>query len=44
MSATIDLARPLHDHDSTTTAAETSTRLRVNARQHTPTYTKRRLG
>ena len=44
MSATIDLARPLHDHDSTTTAAETSTRLRINARQHTPTYTKRRLG
>ena len=44
MSAIIDLARPLHDHDSTTTAAETSTRLRINARQHTPTYTKRRLG
>ena len=44
MSATIDLARPLQDHDSATTASETSTRLRINARQHTPAYTKRRLG
>jgi 1-phosphofructokinase len=44
MSATIDLARRLHDHDSTATAAETSTRPRINARQHAPTYPKRRLG
>jgi 1-phosphofructokinase len=40
MSATIDLARLLHDHVSTTTETETSTRPRINARQHTPIYTK----
>jgi 1-phosphofructokinase len=40
MSATIDAARPLHDRDATVAAA----RPRMNSRQHTPTYTKRRLG
>ena len=44
MSATIDLARPLRDHDATTTAVEAGTRPRINARQHMPTYTKRRSG
>ena len=40
MSATIDLGRPLRDNDSTVTAA----RPRMNNRQHTTTYSKRRLG
>ena len=44
MSATIDLARPLRDNDATTTAVEAGTRPRINARQHMPTYTKRRSG
>ena len=42
LSATIDLARPLGDHDTAATA-EASARPGPNASQHTPTYAKKRL-
>lgn len=41
LSATIDPARSLHDHER---GADAGRRPRVNARQHAPRYTKRRMG